>query len=922
MDELLLSESPDVLLCTETWLSEEDPTPYWFPSNYNVYRKDRQTRGGGVLVAVRDSLTSEEINTLGNEDLEACFCKVKSSSDIYCFSCFYGPPDDKMAVNVFCEQARDIIPKNTKNIVIAGDFNLPELKWHDEEWRNLCSAVKPDSLQSLIDEFGLEQIVETPTRGENCLDLIFTSVVCAKETVSVEPGVSDHSLVRAVFPASLVPHAVSQKTTWRFDLSEWDVINQELETCYTTFIEGAPHRTVNENWLIFKHDIVNIVEIHTPHYVAKQNRDKPWVNTEIKKAIRKSKRLRHKARTSFSPYLLNKVKDQKNIVKNMLRQGKENYMNSLEETFTKNPKRFWSYVKQSNSRECGIQNLLNDEGDELSDDVEKADHFNHYFKSVFTKPLSESKPPNLPVRCDDKMADIDISYPGVLKLINNLKDGKAAGPDGIVGRMLKGTQFVSARYLRYIYKQSLEDGSVPDDWKLAAVVPVYKSGKKNNVKNYRPISLTSICCKMLEHIIVSNLVSHLEENSLLSSKQFGFRKGSSCEMLLVDMIHNIAMALDCGATVDVVAIDMAKAFDTVPHDLLILKLQSYNVSTQVVDWFQAFLMGRKQFVALNGKKSCEVDVLSGVPQGSVCGPILFLIYVNDLTKMLTSNSGLFADDSSIYRPITCEEHRLALQEDLDRVAQWCHTWRMNLNTDKTKVLSVSRNKYFDDPEYRIGGEILEVTDKISVLGVSINNKLKWNDHVSKLCAKTNSDVRFINRVLHDASPRTREVVFNALVKSKLDYCNTVWDPSVGYLVDELEKVQRRGARMVFGDFRRDSCVTEMINRLEWQPLQITRRERRLGLFYKIYHGETILDPGDYIGDPDYMGRHDHSKKVKRFQCERDVWAESFFPRTIRDWNDLDEESVTAPSYISFAKNIVSQRTPAQCSHTGPINSLH
>ena len=165
-------------------------------------------------------------------------------------------------------------------------------------------------------------------------------------------------------------------------------------------------------------------------------------------------------------------------------------------------------------------------------------------------------------------------------------------------------------------------------------------------------------------------------------------------------------------------------------------------------------------------------------------------------------------------------------------------------------LSVSRNKRFDDPVYHIGGDTLQVADKLSVLGVSLNNKLKWNDHISKVCTKTNSDVRFINRILHDASPRLREIVYNALVKSKLDYCSTVWDPAVGYLVDELERVQRRGARMIFGEFRRDCCVTDMINRLEWQPLRETRRERRLGLFYKIYHGVTVLDPAAYIAEPD------------------------------------------------------------------------
>ena len=263
LDELLLSESPDVLLCTETWLSDGDPSFFWFPKSYHVYRKDRQTRGGGVLIAVKDTLCSEEITLVGNNDIEACWCKVKTDSDIFWFACFYSPPEDKRAIDVFCEQAKQTLPANCRNVVLAGDFNLPELKWHDEHWRTSCGSLKPDSLQNLVDEFGLEQIVEVPTRGGNCLDLIFTSVVCAKESVSAEAGVSDHLLVRTVFPTTLYQTEVKPKIMWRYDKADWEKINIDLESLYATFVEGVAERTVNENWLIFKSDISSSVEKHT-----------------------------------------------------------------------------------------------------------------------------------------------------------------------------------------------------------------------------------------------------------------------------------------------------------------------------------------------------------------------------------------------------------------------------------------------------------------------------------------------------------------------------------------------------------------------------------------------------------------------------------------------------------------------------------
>ena len=258
---------------------------------------------------------------------------------------------------------------------------------------------------------------------------------------------------------------------------------------------------------------------------------------------------------------------------------------------------------------------------------------------------------------------------------------------------------------------------------------------------------------------------------------------------------------------------------------------------------------------------------------------------------------------------------MVLQEDLNKVADWCSKWKMNINIDKTKVLSLSRAKNVHPPTYTIAGNTLKTVDKLSILGVTINNKLTWENHVNRLCSKANADTRFINRVLAGTPSRTRELVFNSLIRSKLEYCSSVWDPPAQNLIGELEMVQRRGARMVFNNFRRHTCVTEMMNNLNWQTLQTRRRDRRLAMMYKIYHQETILDPQDYFEQPDYMGRHDNSKKIKRYQCKRGVFANSFFPKTICDWNALADETVLAPNQTAFNKLVELDHGPITCSHT-------
>ena len=265
---------------------------------------------------------------------------------------------------------------------------------------------------------------------------------------------------------------------------------------------------------------------------------------------------------------------------------------------------------------------------------------------------------------------------------------------------------VIAPTLTCIFNKSYQTGQVPDDWLKANVVPVFKKGNKTDPVNYRPISLTCTCCKLMEHIVTSNIMRHATENDILYPLH-GFRSGRSCETQLTGFISDLHNNLQQGRQTDVIVLDMAKAFDKVGHQRLIRKLKFYGIHGLTSQWIHSFLSNRTQSVVLDGSSSYTADVISGVPQGSVLGPCLFLYFINDLPTALTSKVRLFADDTLVYLSVQSEEDERCLQVDLDRIADWGNRWMMEFNPTKCQVLRVARSRQVVNHQYSLCGKKLD-----------------------------------------------------------------------------------------------------------------------------------------------------------------------------------------------------------------------
>ena len=361
----------------------------------------------------------------------------------------------------------------------------------------------------------------------------------------------------------------------------------------------------------------------------------------------------------------------------------------------------------------GIDSIQRPDGSTATFDPEKDELLNSYFASVFTNENLTNFPALDPGASVPKLENITITASLVFDELNRLKTDKSPGPEGWPPCIFKEFSDQPSVLLSILFNKSFQSGVLPSEWKIAFVTPIYKKGSKHLACNYRPVSLTSTVVKVMESIIKTNILEHLNSNNLLISHQFGFLEGHSCTTQLLHVMDILTKSLDRGVPVDVIYMDLQKAFDSVPHKRLLYKIEHYGITGNLLRWIDGFLSNRRQRVVLNGEKSCWQDVKSGVPQGSILGPLLFLIYVNDMPKSILSHVFLFADDTKLIQTISTLADHVQLQTDLDNLAKWCDVWQLKFNVTKCKVIHFGRATHSFGGYYLIGykrdGKFIDVS---------------------------------------------------------------------------------------------------------------------------------------------------------------------------------------------------------------------
>jgi Reverse transcriptase (RNA-dependent DNA polymerase) len=567
-------------------------------------------------------------------------------------------------------------------------------------------------------------------------------------------------------------------------------------------------------------------------------------------------------------------------------------------------KRFWSYIKcKTKGQHCSVPTLKKCNGEHVSDPVEKANLLNAHFQSVFTAP-SNKEAPHFTAKTDQSFSlkNIQLSKIGIVKLIEDLNQYKSTGPDGISPKLLKLAPDEFADYLLLIFKKCFDLSTIPSKWKVANVTPIFKKGSRSSPENYRPISLTSVVCKMFEHIITSNLATYLEQNNLFNKDQFGFRKNRSCELQLHRVCQDLAFILDNGEQADLIFLDFSKAFDKVSHRFLLSKLGGYGLKEDIISLIKSFLSGRSQKVVIDGYSSTPIEVASGVPQGSVLGPLLFLIYINDLPDKLKSKCRLFADDSLLYRKILTDEDYKILQDDLREVMDWCCKWEMTLNLQKCEHMQLSSKRCPIVSDYKLSDHQLSKVTSYKYLGLHISNNLDWNKHINSVTAKANKVLYVTKLALGRASIPVKEAAYKTIVRPLVEYSSSVWDPYQIGQIKTIEMVQRKAARFCLNRYQHTDSVSSMISDLKWDSLAARRKASRLSVFHRAYNGDNCINDinSHIVRAPMESFRYSHPFRIQSITCHKNIGHYSFLPRSIREWNSLPQRVFNVESMNSIS----------------------
>ena len=498
-----------------------------------------------------------------------------------------------------------------------------------------------------------------------------------------------------------------------------------------------------------------------------------------------------------------------------------------------NVKSFFNYVNfklksKDFPNEFSFNNVSTSDGQTI------ADLFADYFADVYT-----DRPCNIP--------DNDLSY-GVLNLncfnlsisevyvkLNSLDTTKGPGPDGIHPMLLKNSSFILSRPLFLIFSKSLALGEFPDYWKSGFITPLYKSGNRSDVRNYRSISILSTIPKLFESIVTDYLSSLL--SGLIIDQQFGFFPGRSTELNLLNYTGFLSSALESGNQVHAIYTDFSKAFDRVNHGLLVHKLGLLGVGGSMLSWINSYLHGRTQIVRFNNYRSKVINVWSGVPQGSHLGPLLFNLFINDINNCFKySNFSLFADDLKLYKIINSTADCLQLQADLDRLSQWCVANCMDLNTKKCNTITFSKSRREFVFPYHINGEQLKLNNSVNDLGVLLVRELNFSDHIENIVLKSLKLLGFIKRASADFNNIISvKLLYTALVRPHLEYATSVWSPHYQVHKDRLEQVQHKFLRYIRYKFNLDPRTTypELESLLNINNLTARRSTKDLKLLYNL-----------------------------------------------------------------------------------------
>ena len=809
---------------SETWLKNhkdaeldiEGYTLFRCDSSRKKSRRGRET--GGTAFYVRDDIavSFEPIVKYASEAVQL-IC-LYSKAENLALACLYRQPDDsvhghpstpkdlKIALNRLVSGLSEITP--TPDIVLGGDFNLPHVSWPEGDpisGASLNDKLMLNHLNEMCNELLLSQIVKNPTHKDgNVLDLVFVNNRSLVHNTSVLPvlqSTSHHSIVQitTTYKAEPAPHQTTRPkpsmfralnyfhkdTDWASLMDalgniDWEANFKDMSSekkldflyskCYEESVSYVPEKTLAEKIKSSRSQRAR---------KALANRRRRIVKRLIKV---KSPAVRDKLRAEM-------IDIEKKLQKSY-RESEEYMEDKAVEAIRENPKYFYKYTNKRSKCKTKIGPLLNELGQLTNNNKEMAELLCKQYSSVFSEPKSPTIDP--PTEACAKLSDIHFTKEDMESVIDELSCTAAAGMDGFPAILLKKCKAQLALPLTLFWRSCLDEGYIPPRLKKSIITPIHKGESRAATVNYRPIALTSHLIKLFEKILRKHIVKFMDENHLFNSNQHGFRSGRSCLSQLLEHFDQILDLLEDGGNVDVIYLDFSKAFDKLDFKIVLRKIKSMGIEGRVFNWIQSFLTNRTQQVSVDGTLSDPAPVISGVPQGSVLGPLLFLILIGDIDDEITEAIiKSFADDTRAIKGIYTKDDVATLQRQLQKIYKWSDDNNMSLNDKKFEGSRLGPNDTIkNETSYTSpSGQIIEMKKTVKDLGVLMSDDCTFSAHIASVIEKAKNMASWVLRTFRTREAKPMLLLYKMLILPLLEYCSVLWSPQEVGNIQKLDDIQ-------------------------------------------------------------------------------------------------------------------------------------
>ena len=778
-------------------------------------------------------------------------------------------------------------------VTIVGDFNMDILSSNDHsDYKNILS------------DFQFTQHISGPTRVTNSSSTLIDHALSTSNLAVLQcfqaTGLSDHQcqIIEVDIP---ICRSVSHTSMVRsFRQCQWDEVREYLQVVPWQVMDI--YDDVNDMWHFFSSILQECMDTFAPLHpvVCKQSRrPTPWMTPVLRDAIRAKAQAKRKADISMSDSDIAVYKQLKNRLKHLVRETKLVYVKELISQSKKDPHsagKLWRGVNDVIGRYKVRNSVL--------DEAISVDFVNDFFRSVAV--TEDHCPASTYAVADSPSGNPEFQFSTVTSstvftLLSALDVRKSVGPDGISARFLKEVAGVVAEPLSRLFNQSLQSGVFPDEWKRCNVTPVHKGGAADNPSNFQPISVVPVVAKVLEKIVAAQLNAHLEEHKLLNSHQCAYRQKKSTEQLLMVAVDSVAQAIDHHMSVCVAFLDLRKAFDSLDHHILLNRLKFLGVCKSELLWFVSYLSDRYQRVKYKTCYSQWGLVKGGIPQGSALGPLLFLIYVNEMSAQVTNGKLLqFADDTALICSGTTQAVvQQNMSNDLSQLAIWIRNSKMQLNISKCSVMWFrSRSKLPSPPPcVCIDGAPLKMVDNQKYLGVVFDDTLQWSKHVSEICKKMSFYLFWINSYRRSLPNEVIKMLIDSLVLSRLIYALPVWGTMLTSAHQQrLQRLHNWGVRIA-ASLQKYDHVSYHRHKFHWLSVPSLVKYRSLCAMRQIYYSQhdTSLDPPIMFGSSHHYHTRLSSRHICPQRCRLSATQKTFRNISAHWWNDLPDEIATAAS---------------------------